>query len=701
MQRFVVAVVLFLSSLPLSAQIVMRGGTIVAGGSGGGCGADCAYTNTANIFTQTNTFPALTVTNGVNGLPLYENTGIFSIGLGVDSTPVTATGGQSIGIGDGTNQVLTSGYDITSIGVGASGSGTTIAEQTAIGTFSCQDNVSGYGVTCIGSLAGADYLGNTSLFAGECADCDLVTGDGVVALGASSGCGLTCNSGTGPISAHSHSIFIGFQTGSSANNLTNQLLIGDNIQSAQSNYMQLGNSAITSSTIYGIPTFPSLSGSGCMGLSSGAASVVSCGGSQVYPGAGVANSTGSAWGTSYAVGTAANDLVQLNGSAALPAVSGANLTALTAANISSGTAGINISGNAALALNLTGSPAITVSNLTDSALTSGDCVQATTGGLLVTTGAPCGSGGGGSAFSVITSGTNSAAAMLVGTGASLGVSGSGTITATGLAGGTASSLAGFNGSSAYTDFTLGTGLAFSGSTLVNTGITGTLSTTNCIPVELTSVTIDCSLATDNGTVFSISDSGGLQVSSSLPGSLKLGAGTGTLATLGANTYAEVGPVTGGTSYYRQHANAAAAGFELWSTATIDGQPGTTATMARMEFPIGATGAWAYDAAPSVLAQNKALNAGRFISLTVTTSFAGCSSPPTFNVFDWNGTTLTTGTAVTANTTAQAPGTNPTPQSQTLPISAGDYYGVEMTNQGGGGGGCPADLAVYANVQEPQ
>ncbi|OPY78302.1 MAG: hypothetical protein A4E65_02325 [Syntrophorhabdus sp. PtaU1.Bin153] len=49
-------------------------------------------------------------------------------------------------------------------------------------------------------------------------------------------------------------------------------------------------------------------------------------GSMVYPGAGVPNSTGSAWGTSYTVGTSANNLVQLDGSAALPAVSGANLT---------------------------------------------------------------------------------------------------------------------------------------------------------------------------------------------------------------------------------------------------------------------------------------------------------------------------------------------------------------------------------------
>ena len=50
-------------------------------------------------------------------------------------------------------------------------------------------------------------------------------------------------------------------------------------------------------------------------------------GSATYPSAaGVANWSGSAWGTSYTVGTGASNLVQLNGSAQLPAVSGALLT---------------------------------------------------------------------------------------------------------------------------------------------------------------------------------------------------------------------------------------------------------------------------------------------------------------------------------------------------------------------------------------
>ena len=73
--------------------------------------------------------------------------------------------------------------------------------------------------------------------------------------------------------------------------------------------------------------------------SSGVAGVydLPSGGSMVYPGAGVPNSTGSAWGTSYTVGTSANNLVQLNSSAALPAVSGANLTNVNAATLGGAT----------------------------------------------------------------------------------------------------------------------------------------------------------------------------------------------------------------------------------------------------------------------------------------------------------------------------------------------------------------------------
>jgi len=74
------------------------------------------------------------------------------------------------------------------------------------------------------------------------------------------------------------------------------------------------------------------------------------GSSMTYPGAGVPNSTGSAWGTSYAVGASANDLVQLNASGQLPAVSAALLTNFPTLNQST-------TGNAATATALASTPA--------------------------------------------------------------------------------------------------------------------------------------------------------------------------------------------------------------------------------------------------------------------------------------------------------------------------------------------------------
>ena len=77
-------------------------------------------------------------------------------------------------------------------------------------------------------------------------------------------------------------------------------------------------------------------------------------GSATYPSAaGVANWTGSAWGTSYTVGTEANNLVKLNDSAQLPAVSAALLTNFPTLNQNTtGTAG-----------GLSGSPNITVGTI--------------------------------------------------------------------------------------------------------------------------------------------------------------------------------------------------------------------------------------------------------------------------------------------------------------------------------------------------
>ena len=95
------------------------------------------------------------------------------------------------------------------------------------------------------------------------------------------------------------------------------------------------------------------------------------------------------------------------------------------ANTNTGATTINING--------VGAKAVTKSGTT--ALSGGELVAGTAyflmyDGTQFQIAASTGGGGGGGSFSALTSGTNTAAAMLVGTGASMAASGSGSITAT-------------------------------------------------------------------------------------------------------------------------------------------------------------------------------------------------------------------------------------------------------------------------------
>jgi hypothetical protein len=79
----------------------------------------------------------------------------------------------------------------------------------------------------------------------------------------------------------------------------------------------------------------------------------------VYPAAGVAVSTGSAWGGSYTVGTGANNLVQLNGSSQLPAVSAALLTNFPTLNQNTTGTAAGLSSTLAVASGGTGATTLT------------------------------------------------------------------------------------------------------------------------------------------------------------------------------------------------------------------------------------------------------------------------------------------------------------------------------------------------------
>jgi len=82
------------------------------------------------------------------------------------------------------------------------------------------------------------------------------------------------------------------------------------------------------------------------------------GAAKTFPPAGVANSTGSAWGTPYTVGAAANNLVQLNASGQLPAVSAALLTNFPVLNQNTTGTAANVTGTVAIANGGTGVTAL-------------------------------------------------------------------------------------------------------------------------------------------------------------------------------------------------------------------------------------------------------------------------------------------------------------------------------------------------------
>ncbi len=159
-----------------------------------------------------------------------------------------------------------------------------------------------------------------------------------------------------------------------------------------------------------------------------AAMVLGTGSSLTVSGSGTNNATtllANTWAIPGTIGSTTPNTGAFTMLSASSTVSGAGFSAYLASPPA-------IGGSAAAAGTFTTLLAST--SITDSALTPGNCVQASTGGLLVTTGGACGAGGGG--VSSVYGSTGTITALTIPSGDSLDVSGTGTNNATTLLAGT-------------------------------------------------------------------------------------------------------------------------------------------------------------------------------------------------------------------------------------------------------------------------
>lgn len=170
-----------------------------------------------------------------------------------------------------------------------------------------------------------------------------------------------------------------------------------------------------------------LRGDGSCQAPSGGGSVTSVGltAPSVFTVTGSPVTGASSLGLSFATGQATNQVLSTGsaGTLALRSLVAADLPSISLTTGVSGTLPIANGGTGATSLAAANIPVITGTP------TSGHCVEWLSATVLEDSGAGCGSGGS-TAFSALTGSTNTTAAMLVGTGASLGATGSGTITAT-------------------------------------------------------------------------------------------------------------------------------------------------------------------------------------------------------------------------------------------------------------------------------
>ena len=166
------------------------------------------------------------------------DTGNAAVGVGALNS--LTTGFENGCIGDECGVAMTTGYKNWGSGAGALANVTSGYQNTGDGVGACSDIQASAGTTCLGYLAGSSIIGTYS---------SLPNGMGSSAPGRSV---------------------------PAANGGHEQKVIGNRSHGPQgNNSVTLGNAAMTSAWIYGVPTIPSLggSGTGCIGINNSGGNV--------------------------------------------------------------------------------------------------------------------------------------------------------------------------------------------------------------------------------------------------------------------------------------------------------------------------------------------------------------------------------------------------------------------------------------------
>lgn len=233
---------------------------------------NAANLTAANTFTGANTFQAITATT-VNGLSLAQYPNVNNISIGA-SLPSAATGTGNFAMGINALGSLTTGQSNYAFGPGALAQLTTGSFNVGLGVGALTAETTGNYDMASASAAQSLTTGSSDIGLGFDSLYSLVAGDNVTAIGEGSG----YNNGV-TLSSLNNSVYLGTGATSSANNVTNQIVIGYNASASQSNQTILGNSTVSQATIFGAPQFPALNGSGvsCVGADpSGNLTRVSC-----------------------------------------------------------------------------------------------------------------------------------------------------------------------------------------------------------------------------------------------------------------------------------------------------------------------------------------------------------------------------------------------------------------------------------------